>query len=160
MREWFFERTPREQALIGIALALAVIVGGWLLVVQPALNYRAESKADYERAAALLEDISNAAREIRALGSLGNERAVQSSQPVRTVAVSTARAEDVTLTRLEPMEDGSLTVWLEDVEAPALYGWLLRLYRDHGIAVTKASLSRNSDRPTTRAQVLLSRGSS
>ncbi|MDX1581644.1 MAG: type II secretion system protein GspM, partial [Alphaproteobacteria bacterium] len=109
------------------------------------------------------EDISSAAREIQALGAQGGSSGLQTSgssaQPVRTVAVSTARAAGVTLTRLEPLDDGSLTVWLEDVEAPALYGWLLRLYREHGIAVTKASLSRNSDTPTTRAQIQLSRGS-
>ena len=50
MRKYWDQREPREKVLIGIAVALFVLLFGWLLVLKPLMAYPKAQKRAYEQA--------------------------------------------------------------------------------------------------------------
>ena len=154
IRNAWLERTGREQALLaglGVFL-LALIV--WYGVMSPALNWRAEAErthaaavSDYER---LLTDLDR----YRTLAA--NADQPRSSTPLRTLVGSSANENQLAITRVQPLDDGGLSVWMDSVPADRLTAWLLALAREEGVIADRVSLDREGD-GIVRAQLLLRR---
>ena len=75
---------------------------------------------------------------------------------MRTLADRTARERGLSISRVQPLEDGRLGVWLEQADADAMMGWLNTLSREHGVSAVRVSVDRESD-ARVRAQLTLSR---
>jgi type II secretory pathway component PulM len=149
------ERTVREQALLaGLgALLLAVVV--WYGLLSPALSWRSEARADHEAAMARYETMLTGLARYRAeVQSADQPRA---GAALRTVVGTSAAQRELAISRVQPLEDGRLGVWMEGVSDDALLAWLVALSRDEGVRVDQISLDREGDR-LVRAQMVLVRG--
>ena len=82
------------------------------------------------------------------------DQAQRAGAPLRTVIGRTASARGVAISRVQPLDDGRLGVWLDTVEADALMAWLSDLAREEGVRVDRVSLDREGD-GVVRAQLLL-----
>lgn len=155
MKTFWQERSPRERLFL---MAGAVLLAGVLLVqfvLVPAIDYRDDARRSYERASAMLADIRAGAGEAMALRQARAERPDGGDSSIRAVAGGTARRIGIAMTRLQPDGDGGLNVWFDDVDSELLYRWILEIRREHGVGIAMATIRKNADRPTVRAQVLL-----
>jgi len=154
MMPWWLERSRREQTAL-LALGLVVLaLAVFQFAVKPLVDYRTAAKADYESAVELLSQVEADARDILALKA---GAALRSDVPARTVVSVVASEQALTITRVQPLENGDLDVWLDDVASVALFKWATTLYERHGIAVVRASVQKN-DGGTVRAQITLAGG--
>ncbi|XBQ16679.1 MAG: type II secretion system protein M [Oceanicaulis sp.] len=148
------ERTAREQILLaGLAALLAGTVI-WFAILGPALSWRASSERVYARAAADYETLVSGLDRYRSAAS--EAQRAGSSAPLRTIVGASANARGLPISRVQPLEDGGLGVWLDAAQADALLSWLVTLSREEGVMVERVSLDREGD-GIVRAQLLLRR---
>lgn len=148
MMQWWFDREPRERALLlGVAM-MAGLFAFFQFLVLPLVHYRASAQDQYDAALAILEDVEAGARTAQAI------RAAAGARPegaVRTIVAATATELGLAITRLQPLETAELDVWLDNVSAQLLYAWVGRL-QERGIPVTRAVIQK-SDGATVSAQI-------
>ena len=149
--------SAREQILIGTAGAVIALMAMIFLVITPLQSARERAVDRLEAAQALYTEMTQGAAEADRLRQ--NARPTRAGQPreLRTVLIETARASDVTITRLEPLDNGGQAIWLDEVNSQALHAWLAELYLDHGLAVNKVSL-RPDAQGRIRAQLDFAQG--
>ncbi len=150
----FQARTAREQALLAGLAVLVVLTIAWFGVLAPAMSWRADAARRYANAAEGYESILVQASEYRALSA----QAVNADdrEPLRTLADRTARERGLAISRVQPLEDGRLGVWIEQADADSLMGWLSLLSREHGVNAERVSLDREGE-TRVRAQLTLVR---
>ncbi|MBK5911648.1 hypothetical protein CCR85_09130 [Rhodothalassium salexigens] len=164
MTGFWQDRSPRERWLIALAAAILIVLAGQTLVYRPLMAARAEAAAAARSAAALLAEVEAGAAEARrlkaagaGLGEAGPGGAAGPAQSVRQLANAAARRHGLRIARLRPDEAGGLTVWIDAVRAPTLHAWLVELFRDHGLVVRRATLTRGDDGAMVAAQVQIVR---
>jgi len=155
MKQLWMERNERERLLLAIAGGLMALLVLWQLVLKPVAAYRADAQAGYERAQERLEEMQRAAAQAAALMARSRDGEASPTGDVRGIAMAAARAKGLTVTRLQPNDDGGLTLWIDGVDTRVLYDWVVMLQKDHGIVVQKASVSANDGAATVRAQLQL-----
>lgn len=150
----FQARTPREQVLLAGLAVLLLLTVLWFGVLAPAINWRSDAAQRYANAAEGYETLLVQASEYRARSA----QAVTAGdrEPLRTLADRTARERGLSISRVQPLEDGRLGVWMEQSDADALMGWLSVLAREHGVSAERVSLDRENDN-RVRAQLTLVR---
>lgn len=150
----FQARTAREQALLAGLAVLVVLTVLWFGVLAPAMSWRADAAQRYANAAEGYETILVQVSEYRALSA----QAVSSGdrEPLRTLADRTARERGLSISRVQPLDDGRLGVWMEQADADAMMGWLSVLAREHGVSAERVSLDRDGEN-RVRAQLTLLR---
>lgn len=149
------ERTPREQMLVAGVGALLVGVVAWYAILSPALSWRAEARASHAIAVGHYETmVSGVARYREQLAAADQ---TQGDTALRTIVGTTASARQLAISRVQPLEDGRLGVWMDGVSDQALMTWLLALLREEGIRVDQISIDREGDQ-RVRTQMVLVRG--
>ncbi|MGB6228747.1 MAG: type II secretion system protein GspM, partial [Litorimonas sp.] len=61
----------------------------------------------------------------------------------RSVLFTIAQEQGLRLTRVQPGDDGSFSVWIDDAETGALYGYFDRLVGGHAVTLERAVVSRD-----------------
>ena len=154
LRTAWMERTGREQALLAFLGLFVLVLLIWYAIMTPALNWRAEAErthnaamADYER---LLVDLDRY-RQQAARASQS-----RSNSPLRSLVGRSANQQELAISRVQPLEDGGLSVWVDSVSAELLMDWLLMLSREEGVVPIRVSMDREGD-GVVRGQLLLRR---
>lgn len=156
MMTWWMERVEREKWLLGGAGGLLALLMLWQFFYQPIVDYHHDAERSYAGAQGRLEDMQIAAAQVAALqGQSTGSGERDASQSTRSLAMASARAKGLAVTRLQPGEDGSLTLWIDDADAKLVYDWIVTMQEDYGVSVQKASLSTNDGTATIRAQLQL-----
>ena len=107
----------------------------------------AAAKASYER-------VATGAAEVIAARSLGEQGTKQASDvPLRIAVSRAARDEGVAISRIQPVDDGGLTVWVESVSAPLMYRWISQLASAHGVAPAKVIAQKSTVEGRLRVQL-------
>jgi type II secretory pathway component PulM len=153
IRSAWAERTAREQVLLACAAGLIAAILAWYALLSPAMSWRAEAERDFIRAAEDFEVMVEGTARYRAVAAQADQTR-RAGAPLRTVIGRTASASGVAISRVQPLDDGRLGVWLDTVEADALMAWLSDLAREEGVRVERVSLDREGD-GVVRAQLLL-----
>lgn len=153
VRAYWVERTSREQIMLASLAALLVLVIAWFLILAPAKAWRAEAERDFVRQAESYERVVVGLARYRDL-SAGAAADANARAPLRTIIGRTATERDLAISRVQPLDDGRLSVWLDNVEADTLMAWLAALSRDDGVRIDRVSLDREGD-GLVRAQLLL-----
>lgn len=141
MNAWWTDRSERERGAIAAVAALVVVLALLQFGLKPLVSLRQSAQADYESAMALLTQVETDAQRIDALRA---EMPATSRVPARTAVSAVANAQGLTLTRLQPLENGELDVWLDDIASPALFTWLTTLADGHGLSVSRATLQQGA----------------
>ncbi|TNE66117.1 MAG: type II secretion system protein M [Alphaproteobacteria bacterium] len=149
--------TAREQGLILIAGGLTALMLVWLVLVRPVAAYRADSERSLTAARATYEQVAAGAALVEAYRA-GGSTATRSDQPLRVLVATAARDAGVSISRLQPGEDGALGVWVDSVASPALYGWLHALAEQHNVAPAKVFIQKSGTSGMLRVQVQFAGG--
>jgi len=152
MTEYWQSLTDRERLLVQLAGGLAVLVILYLAIIRPLQAYERESERALARAENDYLQVASAAAEIKAAGGAAKE-AGRSQDPLRLAVAKSARAKSVQISRLQPGENGSLTVWIETVSSTKLYGWLQQLALEGGISPAKLNAQKSRVEGLLRVQI-------
>jgi type II secretory pathway component PulM len=157
MKEYWQSLTERERLLVtiaGVVLAVFIIV---LAVVRPLVVMKIDSRQNLSAAQAQHDRIQGLAIEYKRLDSGASERGsrLERDQPMRVLVAIAARETGVVVTRLQPTEQGGLTLWIDSVSSVAFYAWLKQLDSQFGLSPELVSLQKSGD-GTLRAQVQFS----
>lgn len=154
VRAGWAERSAREQLMLaGLSGFLAALVI-WFAVLAPALSWRAEARRVHASAVEDYETLLDGVARYRQLAV--QARTGAAGGPLRTLVGSTATARQLPISRVQPLEDGGLGVWLDTAPADRLMAWLADLAREEGVVVERASFDREGDN-IVRAQLTLRR---
>lgn len=148
--------TTRERVLMVAGGAVVLLVLAYFSFVRPLDAYRQQSRDVLMRAQAAHARILGGAMEIKSLDVDKGvaEQLDAGADSIRVIAARTARDAGVTISRLQPGQDGNrLTIWIEAVVAPKLYGWLAVMADDHGIAPAKVMVQKSGTDGQVRVQL-------
>lgn len=132
---WFNSREPRERILLMILAALLVLFLGWF-----ALTRESGPDADSVLAEAQLD------RELWLRAgprlSAGSSETTSRTAFTRRSLIDLARNREVTLTRIQPQNDGSLTVWIDNVGTSPLFGLMQAVTQGYTVDLQSVMISR------------------
>lgn len=152
---WFMHLSGRDRAVVVVVGLLALLVFGWLLFWKPVTGYHADERRNYMRAAEDYDFVRQSLAHMPATLSKGANRAGEEKTSLRVAAGQAARSMGLAVTRLQPGDGDSLTLWLDSVDGGLLYQWLARISERHDIRVKNISVSKNEGQGTVRVQVTL-----
>ena len=137
LKNWYRERSAREQRLLGVMMALLLAVFGWIAILRPINSGLELSKANHELAVERLERVR------------GDALALESGGPVVTEAPQTlvsrlAGEAGFSPTRVDPGAEGRVLIALASAKPIALNRWLEALDAQ-GMFVEQISIRPNSD---------------
>lgn len=147
MRAWWHALPVRQQRLL-VALAVVVIgssfyVGLW----EPLTEAREARRAEVAHHQTTLNLLEEARSDLQALLSQAARRAVDPDQSLLRLADESARAAGLAgaLTRIEPVNENRINVWLDGARFDEVMSWLSSLSMSSGIQVEQMSATRQVD---------------
>ncbi|WP_262696261.1 type II secretion system protein M [Kordiimonas aquimaris] len=157
MNVYWNKLSTRERALIMGAGGLFVLLILSLVIVRPLINYQAGSEAEL---IAAKEEYRVIASLVASYNTTQDKRSISaqklpSSQSPRILISTSAREKGLIVSRIQPSEDGNLTLWMDSVSSIVFYEWLNTLEQRHSLSPNLASLQKNGD-GTLRAQIQFS----
>ena len=157
MNTFWQKLSGREQVLVSGAAGLFVLLALAFFVIRPLINYRSNSDMDLAAAKAEYRVIASlAATHDRAQAApISTEQSRPNGQSSRILISTSARDKGLIVSRIQPAEDNSLTLWMDSVSSSAFYVWLRSLEIENGLTPNLVSLQKNGD-GTLRAQVQFS----
>jgi len=138
----FDGRTVREQRMLAVMLAVIVLCGLWLLIIQPLWNWKAEAADRRARAQTDLAYVT--AQTSRAEVST----TTVSGPAIEPLALQTAEAAGLTITTGMD-EIGAFGFRAANVSSAALFGWLAELKTRHGVEAVRLDIVENADATVT-----------
>ncbi len=155
MQEYWTNLTSREKTLILVAGGLSIIVLLYLAVFKPLVSYQTASEQNLNAAERLHGQIVSGAAALAVLKGDGETLTNNSrgQQPLRVSVATAARATGVAISRLQPAENGALTVWVESVAAGELYRWMTHMAAENGITPTKVLAQKSASAGRLRVQL-------
>ena len=151
--KWWASLTLREQGLIALMIVLALGIGLIYGVLRPITSYY---DAGVRAVAASTTEATRVRSAIQSAGALQKNATPKPSTTtnVRAAISETALTLGITVTRLQPDQNGNLTVWLDAVPSDDFFHWLRVLQSDHGVSVAKATVQKEDGSPVVRAQLV------
>ena len=141
---WYRIRSRREQRLILLMAALALLVFVWLLVIRPLGDALADARARHGEAVIEQAEARAQAEALGVLNTAGGARPL--TEPVEKVISRSAAQAGFQLSRLQPEPGGSgVSIGIEAARPQALFGWVASLERQ-GVVVATLSATANADR--------------
>ena len=129
------DRTPRERYLILIALSLLAFVAGWMLIIRPMSQAHSSAVQDQSRTVRDFDLVQSG------LPFLSQSR--PDLQPFdRNALIATAREVNISISRVQPENDGDLKVWFEDSTAGEVYAFLNQLTATYNAAIELVQMNR------------------
>lgn len=144
---WYAAKNTTDQRILKALAALCAILFFYIGVWQPLSDFADEQHRRAAQSQSLADWI---AANRPALVRSGSQNTDSTGLPVRggapTIAQITSSAAQfgITLTRLQPESDGSVSVAVEQQPFNALVQWLAGIENDQGYAIDRASIDRGS----------------
>ncbi len=153
MVEFWRNLSGREQVLIVVGGALAVLFVGLQLILSPALSWREDQRRDMASARGLYELVAEAAP----LGAAASASSSTGAGPARNIVSQTANGAGVSIVFINARGDRAVDVNIASASPDALFQWLALLRSDYNIVVDTADIARETGNPQTiRAQISMS----
>jgi len=138
---WWAERSPREQRLLLVMLALVALVAAWLLVIRPLSDALDAAQRRHGEAVTAL---AHARGRSAATWRLG-DTAVAAPLPIESLIRRTSADAGFANARISAQGPARATFALDAARAPAFFAWLRTIER-RGILVESLRMRANSDR--------------
>lgn len=151
LREWFSGRSKREQRLLLVMVALAVVTFIWALVIRPMSDAMASERERHTAAVIRLGETQAAIDTLRQR-RLMRPFAGDLADTVRALAGEAGFA----IASLDPDGAGGVRVAIPSARGAAMTAWLARVERA-GLIVESATLTDNGDRTVAARLVLRGR---
>lgn len=145
LNRWWTGLSPRERWLVGIAGALAALVGGWFLVLLPLQSALSSARESHGLALERHGAIAARADAIQAAQALPRARTRPGGDAALDLYVGQSAAEaGFTLSRNDARGADEAAVAIASARAPALLGWIDGL-EQAGVIVADLALRPNAN---------------
>ncbi|GHA87183.1 hypothetical protein GCM10009069_08100 [Algimonas arctica] len=134
---WWDGREPRERLLLAVLSALVAVFLILFAVVLPLQATTSKAQSDLLRAKANLALVSRLSPD---QGTAGPRAPFD-----RSVLITVARAQNVKLTRVQPDGDGAFSVWIDEAETQALYGFFNDLIGAYTVTLDRVVVSTDAN---------------
>ena len=155
VHQWYVSKNEGDKRILkllaGLSLSLICYVGMWVPLnnyvdTQQQQAYLSQSTADWLVANRM------ALEAVATLAESGNPNP-GGDQPTISQITNSAAEMKITLSRLQPEADGSVSVALEQQSFNAVAQWLAGIEREQGFTIDRASLDRTGESGLINAQL-------
>lgn len=158
MRAYWSQLNQRQQAFLGAGLAVLVIATLFVLVWEPLLesrNFERERVASQRALLDWLEAVEPAASALRQGQTAARDLGGRS---LLGLADQTARAAGMAgaLTRIEPVGENQVRVWLDEADFTATMRWLEGLSINYPVRAAQLEIERGRSAGMVNVRVTLS----
>ena len=159
MIEHWHNLNPRQQRVLTVAGAALALVLVYVWIWEPLVETRAAERERVAQQQALLDwldAVAPMAEQLRRSGS-GSRAQSLGDRSLLGLADETARAAGLAgaLTRIEPVGERQVRVWLDGADFVATMGWLESLSRSQPIQVGQLQVDRARSRGQVNVRVTL-----
>ncbi|MCC3861754.1 type II secretion system protein GspM [Pseudemcibacter aquimaris] len=140
----------REQNALMIMVVAIIIFLIYVLLVMPlisgkenALRALDDEKARYERIMQLA---------VTAGPSQNVSADIKAVLPIREAATDASRNAGVSISRIQPGRDNTVTFWVDRAGTSEMMNWLLMLQNEYGHVPVKVTIQKNTGEETLRGQ--------
>ncbi len=155
--KWWFDRDERERLLLSVMCLMLLLFLLYFILYLPLKQQRTDLHYQYQAAISDAQIINSALLEATKIKENDTRQPLTADVDMRQVISRSAQKLGLTLTRLQPDQTSGLNVWVDSVEAPVFYTWIIELQNQNGIYVARASLN-NDNNGLIRVQLLLKSG--
>ena len=155
VHRWFAGKSATDQRVLKVLGTLCVALFFYIGLWQPLVDFTAKQQQRAAQSQTLADWI---AENRQALAQSSTHRAGNAGQPFSggapTIAQITSSAArfGITLSRLQPESDGSVSVAVEQQPFNALVQWLASIETEQGYAIDRASIDRGSEEGLVNGQ--------
>ena len=153
--QWYEAKSRSDQIVINLVGALfissVVLLGVW----QPIQNNNSEQRSRYVNELTLTEWIALNKNRLRTLSNSSLRQADTSSAVARIT--NAANQNKVTLDRLQPESDGSVSISLQNQSFTKVLRWLVKLETQQGLTVLRLGIDKGSKTGEVSVQIRMSR---
>ena len=141
LRNWWAERSQREQWMLGVMMALILAFLAWFAVLMPIAAGLERARARHNQA---VIDLASVQGKAKALQALLAKPALPLGAPLPAFIDQSASEAGFTLSRNDAVGTNGVTISIVSAKSPALFNWLNSL-EARGIFVSQLSIRTNSD---------------
>ncbi len=141
--DWYAEKSPTDRKVIVAIVLFCAASLVYLAMWKPLLEYRDGQALRYERAQSLVDWISlnNSALQVSAQ-SKGRTTQQKSLIPMVTAG---ANLRQLKLSRLQPEQDGSVSISLQSQSFDQVLRWMEDLETSNGLLIDRISVDRTEN---------------
>ena len=151
MTAWFDGLSKREQILVGVAGALALLFAASFLVIRPLAAWRSDAAAQAQSAQSTFKLVTQAAA---SGGGVATPAAPNAGVPLRNAVTQSSASAGIELLRIGADAGGQIEVQPAPTDGERLFAWLGVLQQQFGVSVAFADMSRDEN-GLVSAQVLV-----
>jgi general secretion pathway protein M len=157
MRQWWAQLTARERLVLGVAAIVAVLLLAWALLLEPLSTRQAALQARIAAQERTLRQLDEAADLLRDGTGPAARQADFGGRSMASVVEQGLRMAGLagSIRRIEPAQDGSVSVVLEQAPFDPLVGWLEETSATTGIRVVELGLERAENAGRVNARMRL-----
>jgi len=155
MKHWFLTLPRREQRLLLIATPLILMLLFWYLLISPQQAQQAQLQQQIEAKGRTLEWMQAAAHQVKQLQKQAPSRSA--NQNLRQLATRLAKQQRITVSRVQPLSDGRISLWAENIRYEDSLRYFDQLAKQ-GVQVVQTQLSAQSSLGYINLYLTLKRG--
>ncbi len=157
MKHWFLTLPRREQRLLLIATPLILMLLFWWLLISPMQSQQQQLQQQIDAKGRTLEWMQAAATQVKQLRMQAPGRA--SNQNLRQLATRLAKQQKITVSRVQPLSDGRISLWAENIRYEDSLRFFDQLAKQ-GVQVVQTQLTVQSATGYINIYLTLKRGGS
>tara|TARA_Y100001970_G_C14203715_1_gene842650 strand:+ start:453 stop:923 length:471 start_codon:yes stop_codon:yes gene_type:complete len=152
MKSLLLKLNRRDEILLFIIFVFLLLTG--LVLLNSKLNSIGnESELDFQKSKIYFQEMQLSLLRKEKIQSYDDSN----SQNSASIISSLARSKNLSIDRIQPINDNSYIVTVNNGDFISLFSWIKDLEEKSSISITKASLKRSTSNPSNkiRAQVVL-----
>ena len=153
--QWYTVKSRSDRIVINALAALFLFSIALLGVWQPIQINNSEQRSRYVNELTLTEWIALNRKQLQSLSNSSTEQSDASSAIARIT--NAANQSKITLDRLQPESDGSVSISLQNQSFTRVVRWLVQLETQEGLTVSRLGIDKGSKTGEVSGQVRITR---
>ena len=153
--QWYVSKSDNDRRILQLLMVAAGFLLCYIGIWEPLSRYAAEQQLQANRAQTTADWLvtNRAALEATATSSSAAATGNSAAAPTISQITNSAASFNLTLNRLQPETDGSVSVALEQQPFNALAQWLVGIENEQGYTIDRASIDRTNEQGLVNAQL-------
>ena len=155
VHRWYIAKSTTDQRILKVLSALSVALFFYIGMWQPLGDFTHTQQQRAARSQALadwIETNRQALTQSGKQGVLNDGQTARDGDPTIAQITSSAAQFGITLSRLQPESDGSVSVAVEQQSFNALVQWLAGIESEQGYVIDRASIDRANEEGLVNGQ--------
>ena len=155
VHQWYISKSDSDRRVLRFLVAAAGVLICYIGILEPLSRYTAAQQVQANRAQTTADWLVTNRAALEAMASSTNETANGSSGAAPTISqiTNSAATFNLTLSRLQPEADGSVSVTLEQQPFNEVAEWLVGIENEQGYTIDRANIDRTNTQGLVNAQL-------